>query len=519
MKNLKNLISYPFLLIIIIITFIILNRILNYYLIILFVIYCILIIMISFIFLILKRHDYLIICIITLILFMVLFIRLNNIESGYTKLKKYFDRDITFLGYVDEFSLNRGKRIDFIFKVTAVKTADDFLRIDSFNILVKCKIKEGILIKKGDALLIKGIIKLPPNAINNFNYRDYLFYQGIYGIIETKTPFIQYINSNIDMPFHLILLKNSIWLFKDRVIGKLKKDLDSNVFALLLSIFFGIRSDIDQTINLEFQNTGMTHLLAISGMNITFIGGIFILLARYLMSKSRSYLISMIIILLYISMLYYSASSIRAFIMYAIYGIFFICGFRISGFSILSFSAIIMTLINPYCLFDLGFQLSFLATAGILLFSGYFKEKLPLFLHEKIKSLISVTLSAFFSIILLQWVIFKKIQIFALLSSIIIIPLFEFLFIYLFFVISIYYLFDFHIFIYLIEIPVKIFLKIIHFLNFIPPVNLPEIPEFIAYLSIPILFLLINLIFPYFSKLIQKTKKTSLFIDIEKKIT
>jgi hypothetical protein len=115
--------------------------------------------------------------------------------------------------------------------------------------------------------------------------------------------------------------------------------------------------------------------------------------------------------------------------------------------------------------------------------------------------------------------LFGKIQVFSILTSLFMVPLFEALFVYWFFLLIIFYFSNSGLLAALIEIPASIFLNMVHLLNNISPIMLPGIPYYLQFIFFPILYLCFYLLFPSISKFIQKTKKSSLIIDFERKIT
>ena len=180
--------------------------------------------------------------------------------------------------------------------------------------------------------------------------------------------------------------------------------------------------------------------------------------------------------------------------MYTVCAIYFIIGMKTVSINNLTISAIILMFINPYYIYDLGFQFSFLATAGIMLLAGIISDKLPYFIHYKVKSIIVVTISAFFPVFCLQWSIFKQVAFFSLASSLFVVPIFGYYFAVCFIFLFLYIIFDFYHFAFLIEFLSKLFLKIINFLNVIPVLKLPDIPRFSAYIVLPLIIVYFYLI-------------------------
>ncbi|HOV14736.1 MAG TPA: ComEC/Rec2 family competence protein, partial [Spirochaetota bacterium] len=453
-----------------------------------------------------KRAIFSIVTILFLIPNLFIISKINNIYRDYFIAIKEIKNSDKIVGYISDFTLNKKNRLDFTFTVYGIKNNDitDYKKVKPFNVLVKLKNPSNINLKRGDVLIIEDKISIPQEKINSFGYKKFLFYKKVYGIVNANEEEMRTIGHKIGIsPIETFFVK-TLWQFRDDCLTKLKKSFNDSSYSFMLSIFFGIRSELDEEVFLDFQNTGMLHLLAISGMHIGFIAGVFFMFFNLFLSKSKAYLISLIMLFCYVVIILSSPSSGRAFLMYLSQSLFFIFGLKTIGFTILAFSGIFLVFINPFYIFDIGFQLSFFATAGILLFSKIFEEQIKIPLPEKIKSLISVTLSAFLSLFLLQWAIFKKIQFFALISSILVIPLFEYLFIILFFGIILFNLTSFRLLTVIMEFMIKIFLDIIKLLDNIKPTMLPEIPLFLPYLSLPFLIIFIYIIIPKLSPLIKE---------------
>ncbi|HPO50236.1 MAG TPA: ComEC/Rec2 family competence protein [Spirochaetota bacterium] len=433
--------------------------------------------------------------------------RTDNINKNYFQALKEIKNSKEILGYISDFTLNKNKRTDFTFTVYGIKDYEisDFKKIKPFKVIVKIKGDYEKNFRRGDVIAISDKITIPQEKINDFKYRDFLYYKKIYGLVNTKNERLRLIERKIGISEYEFFLKRTLWDFREKCLNKLKKNFNEKSYSFILSIFFGIRSELDNEIYLDFQNTGMLHLLAISGMHIGFIAGVFFMFFNLFLSKSKAYVISSIFLFGYVAIILASPSSGRAFIMYLINSAFFIFGLKTIGMTILSLSGIFLIFINPFCIFDLGFQLSFFATAGILLFSKMFESAIPFPIPSKIKSVFCVTLSAFSSLFFIQWALFKKIQFFALISSIFVIPFFEYLFTFLFFGIIVFYLTNFNLLRITMEFIIDIFLKTISFLNNIPPLHLPEIPPFLAYLSFPLTIIVCYVLAPKILPFIKKT--------------
>lgn len=140
-------------------------------------------------------------------------------------------------------------------------------------------------------------------------------------------------------------------------------DIDS---SLLLGIVFGIKGQIPKTFNQDLQKTGLTHVIAASGMNVTMVAGFLMMLFTRLLRRRFAIVYAIILLLIYTVFSGLQSSIIRATLMG-------ICAFSAQalgkqyfGFYGLVLTSFVMLLYNPGYIFDVGFQLSILATLGIL---------------------------------------------------------------------------------------------------------------------------------------------------------
>lgn len=189
-------------------------------------------------------------------------------------------------------------------------------------------------------------------------------------------------------------------------------------------ILLGARRSIPYAVLEDFRRAGLTHILAISGYNIiiliVFVTAIFSFLPRKI-----STWISLAVILLFTLLVGASASVVRAAIMGSLSLFARLVGRKSSGMRALFITAGIMILFDPRILFDdIGFQLSFAATAGILLFA----ERIKFFLKKipeafAIRTSLATTLAAqVFTTPLIFWH-FGGISFIAPLANIVILPL------------------------------------------------------------------------------------------------
>ncbi|MDA1060298.1 MAG: ComEC/Rec2 family competence protein, partial [bacterium] len=239
----------------------------------------------------------------------------------------------------------------------------------------------------GDCLLIEGDILTPEN-FGDFQYDKYLSRYGIYKLINR--PKIVKLSSKAPYSFFKLLysLKSSFEMNLSEIFGE---PHGSFMSGLILGSRRGIPSDLLD----DFTKTGLTHIIAISGYNITLVV-IFTSAFFGFLSRRVKVFVSVVFIVLFVLLVGAGAAVVRAALMggIALIAVFFGRPYY-TGISLLG-AAFFMNLWNPQILpSDLGFQLSFLATCGIVYVSPLI-EKYLMFLPRlfAIRESAILTLSA-----------------------------------------------------------------------------------------------------------------------------
>ncbi len=213
----------------------------------------------------------------------------------------------------------------------------------------------------GDRLRVSGLLKTPPE-FQGFSYRDYLERKGIYSLIDR--PQIEHLASGQGSPFWTAILA-----VKDRGREVIARLIPEPQASLLQGILLGIQSGIPGSLYDEFNATGTSHIIVISGSNITLVAALFATSFGRLLGKRRAYWFTVAGITLYVLLVGADAAVVRAGVMGGLYVTARHLGRRATAYVSLFASAILLTAIQPLALWDVGFQLSFAATLGLILFT------------------------------------------------------------------------------------------------------------------------------------------------------
>ena len=150
--------------------------------------------------------------------------------------------------------------------------------------------------------------------------------------------------------------------------------VDGSAYAVVAAMALGDKSQLTTELRDAYAISGASHILALSGLHL----GIIYTLLSLLLSRRRWQVISQVVIIvciwLFVFLVGMSASVVRSAVMITVYALLSLGHRDKMSVNTLAFAAIVMLLFNPKSLFDVGFQLSFMAVLAILLFYPLFES-------------------------------------------------------------------------------------------------------------------------------------------------
>lgn len=159
---------------------------------------------------------------------------------------------------------------------------------------------------------------------------------------------------------------NPVLIFREKIIIFFNSSLPQDWAALMLGIVFGIKQEMSAGFYLDLQKTGLMHVIAASGMNITMLGGFLSAGLLLFFRRQVAIYLTIIGIIIYAVLAGMEPSIVRAAIMGILVFLAQLTGRQGSGFIALFGAGFVMLMRNPSLIFDIGFQLSFLATFGLI---------------------------------------------------------------------------------------------------------------------------------------------------------
>lgn len=268
-------------------------------------------------------------------------------------------RIVRLLGVVDEEPEVSDVTARWALEVRGVKaTADQEWQPQAGRILVSTRWLPSLAY--GDEVEVEGKLQEPP-SFENFDYRAYLRYQGIHRIM--RYPKVTVVDQGRGNPLYAAL-----YAVRRELARGLARALPEPQSALAQGILLGVRSAIPSSIEEDFRRTGATHILAISGHNLSVVAGLLAFVGAWIVGRGHpGYLTGLLLASwAYAALVGLSASVLRAAIMASFVYLALFLGRRVHLPLMLALSAALMTLENPFVIWDLGFQLSFLSLAGIV---------------------------------------------------------------------------------------------------------------------------------------------------------
>lgn len=226
-------------------------------------------------------------------------------------------------------------------------------------------------LKFGNTLLLKKSVDIIRNNGNPaaLNYNRYCLFQGITHQAFLSAADIVEVQSNAKS----LYLRRLMFAARDSAIAILRRNIfSSKELGIAEALLIGYRNDLDRDLVQSYSNTGVVHIIAISGLHL---GMIYVLLLRilYPFRKRKGYLflktITVLLVLWAFTFVAGAAPSVlRAAVMFSVFQLAEWLDHKPNGIATLSASAFILLLINPFYLWDVGFQLSYAAVLSIMIF-------------------------------------------------------------------------------------------------------------------------------------------------------
>lgn len=326
---------------------------------------------------------------------------------------------------IDEIEV-KAKSLKTILKVVRAKDSLSWYEVEG-NVVAYLPLSDSLSVAYGDKLLVRGSPELVSFSRNpeEFDFSRYLAYQNIY-----HQDFIQKDDyRKIGEGYGNIIID---WSYRVR---KYCKDIFTNYIheqrerAVLSALVLGIKDELDRETLKIFSSTGAMHILAVSGLHVGIIFKVLEILFSSIKNHRKWKYVFYISVFLFLWMYAFitglSPSVMRAVVMFSFVLFGKVIARKGNIYNTLAASAFVLLCVNPFLLFNVGFQLSYFAVLGIV----YLQPKMErlweaphLYLHY-IWQIITVSLAAQIATSPLGILYFHQFPNYFLLTNLIAVPL------------------------------------------------------------------------------------------------
>ncbi len=342
-------------------------------------------------------------------------------QSAGGGLLDYLDRPIYVEGTIAEEPLFYDDHSAYVLRVDRVELPEG-CRLVAGKLLVKVYGGEQEFYRYGERLRLRGTIVEPPGrrVPGGFDYAFYLRSQGIDALLYPKTLQISSLGDGDTgrLPAAALALRS-------RLVAVIDGNLPSPAAELLTGILFGQRSRLPEEVQENFRASGVGHLLAVSGLHVGLVAALILGLWRLIRLRGKVPLVMAIILVFgYAYLTGMRPSALRAAVM-----ISFALGALLLERerdlpTTIALAALVTLLINPLYLFSIGFQLSYIATLGIV----YLQPPLnaaasKMKISRLVRPLLTVTLAAQIGVLPICAYYFQHIPVGALFFNLLLLPL------------------------------------------------------------------------------------------------
>jgi len=361
------------------------------------------------------------ICIVVASLF---FIRMLTVDtSNVSKINEEQTR--FYIEVVDQIKLD-GNRLSFLAKDVQVK---EKLLVNYYFSSEKEKQVASQLLKIGHVYQVVGSLKEPASASNQhaFDYKNYLYRQQIHWQLQVEQfPFKQFKENKT----FKTILKNIRKEMVDQLVAFVPDEIEGVFIALVL----GERFYIEEELTKVYEKLGVVHLLAISGLHVTLLFGmIYFVCIRVGIVKEWTTNFLLILLPVYAILTGLAPSVVRACAMLFVLLLAQKTKWKIDGLLSLCVVFIFYVFLQPYVICNIGFQLSFLITACIILSSSIISR----YAHSPFHSLVTVTFICQLCSLPIQIFHFYEFSFASFLANFLLIPIFSWVYLPLFTILTV----------------------------------------------------------------------------------
>ncbi|MBQ0082221.1 MAG: ComEC/Rec2 family competence protein [bacterium] len=246
--------------------------------------------------------------------------------------------------------------------VATQKTSGGHLAYDArlSDALIRLNTDSSLKLNVGESVEADIRVYWPKYRGGRFNYPLYLYRKGYSGVAWLDSAKIVSRRQDSDM---------SVAMWRQRCVQRfISCGVSPENAGLVSAVTIGEKSYIDNTVTEDFRNAGVAHVLVVSGLHVGFL---FLLINFFLRRAKRRWIVvlaGMVVMWGYAFVVGLTAPVCRATLMFNLMLLCDLAEENYNSANALSLSAVVLSVVNPLIIYDVGFQLSFLAVFSIIMF-------------------------------------------------------------------------------------------------------------------------------------------------------
>lgn len=284
-------------------------------------------------------------------------------------------------------------------------------------------------LRVGDGIKAVSLLEKPSGyADSDFDYGRYLLYHGY--VATTFIYIDEWSKAVVDLTRLSLIQRTRIaaLVFRDRLLRRYTDmGFSGQSYAVLAAMTLGDKSSLSERLKEDYSVSGASHILALSGLHL----GIIYAILSLIFLRRRWQIASQVLILLaiwtYVFIVGMSASVVRSAVMITVYSFVSLLNRNKMSLNTLAVAAVVILIVNPLYLYDVGFQMSFAAVLFIILFYRPVLNLMPgcvmgIPVIRQIWQMMSVSLAAQIGVAPLIAFYFGRFSCYFLLTNIIVVP-------------------------------------------------------------------------------------------------
>lgn len=262
----------------------------------------------------------------------------------------------------------------------------------------------------------------PPRNPGSFDYPTYMLRKGLSGTLKAVS--LSFIELQLANPF-----KHIAYFLKEKILNLHNATLPYPYSHLFTGLIFGEDgTQLPDEMKARYKLTGLSHLLVVSGSQVSLLSGIvFQILSSLGLRRWKGFGFICLVNTVFYFLTGGGASIFRAIVMNISMVFSKLFFYRVSILTSISLSGLVMMILNPFVIYDVGAQLSFLATCSLVYGVDYVEPLISKRLHQIARSALAMSLAPFIFTTPLLWFHFHTISFVSVLSNLLIVNMIEFL--------------------------------------------------------------------------------------------